>query len=126
MSTLAQIAREDFAASAELAESNIRVSFSGNADHVVLGDLEDFVPKVHAEARRARVSEVCVDMANLEFMNSSCFRTLVNWVGWIRRLPPEDQYFLRFAAAPSRHWQRPSLQALACFATHIVRLENLS
>jgi anti-anti-sigma factor len=123
---LAEVTMPDFAARAHSVDGVLRVELSGNADHGVLPELEAFVPRVHAEARATSVSEVVIDMTGLEFMNSSCFRTFVNWVGWIRSLEREHQYLLRFVATPHRHWQRPSLQALSCFAVNIVRIDNVA
>jgi anti-anti-sigma factor len=122
---LTNIELEEFSASAEVVDEALRVTLAGNADHGVLPHLEAFVPKLHAEARRAKVAEVVVDMTQLEFMNSSCFRSFVHWVGWIRNLDPGEQYLLRFVATPARHWQRPSLRALSCFAVNIVQVDEV-
>lgn len=119
------IAGDEFSATAAIDVSAISLKLVGNADLGVLSELEALVPRVHAGAQRIQAKEVVVDLTELEFMGSSCFRTFVNWVGWIRRLNDDEQYVVRFIAAPTQHWQRPSLQALSCFATNIVMVENL-
>ena len=116
---------KEFSASAVLGDRSIEVTFAGNADMRAVPGLEAFMPTLHAQARRLKVTEVAVDMGGLEFMNSSCFRSFVNWLNWIRELPPEERYRVRFRAAPGRHWQRPSLSALACFAVDIVVVDNV-
>lgn len=116
---------KEFSASAVLGATSIEVTFAGNADMRAVPGLEAFMPNLHAQARRLKVAEVAVDMGGLEFMNSSCFRVFVNWLNWIRELPATDRYIVRFRAAPGRHWQRPSLSALACFAVDVVRVDNI-
>jgi hypothetical protein len=125
MHELPSISADGFGGTAMVSAEGIAVKLTGNADHGALPELEAFVPRIHTEARHMGAKEVVVDMTDLEFMNSSCFRTFVNWVGWIRKLDESEQYGLRFVARPDRHWQRPSLQALSCFATNIVKVDNL-
>ena len=120
-----QFSTREFSAIATVGPDAINVKFAGNADMRAVPGLEELVPNIHAQARRIGVVEVAVDMSGLEFMNSSCFRVFVNWLNWIRGLPEGDRYVVRFLAAPGRHWQRPSLSALACFATDIVKVDNI-
>ena len=120
-----QFSTKEFSAAATVGEKSIEVVFNGNADMRAVPGLEDLVPKIHAQAQRMKVAEVAVDMGGLEFMNSSCFRVFVNWLNWVRELPVDERYIVRFRAAPGRHWQRPSLSALACFATEVVKVDNL-
>jgi hypothetical protein len=116
---------KEFSAAATVGDRTIEVVFKGNADMRAVLGLEDLVPKVHAQAVRMKVAEVVADMGGLEFMNSSCFRVFVNWLNWVRELPPGERYIVRFRSAPGRHWQRPSLSALACFASEVVRVDNI-
>jgi anti-anti-sigma factor len=120
-----EFSTKEFSAAATIAGQSIEVVFRGNADMRAVPGLEDLVPKIHAQAQRMKVAEVAVDMGGLEFMNSSCFRVFVNWLNWVRDLMPEDRYIVRFRSAPGRHWQRPSLSALACFASEVVRVDNI-
>ena len=120
-----QFATKEFSAQATHGEQSIAVAFNGNADMRAVPGLEEFIPNIHAQARRMKVDEVAVDMGGLEFMNSSCFLVFVNWLNWFRELPAADRYFVRFLAATGRHWQRPSLSALACFAVDIVKVDNI-
>ena len=125
MSDLPSIAADGFGGTATVSERGIVVKLTGNADHGALPQLEAFVPRIHTEARHMGAAEVVVDLTDLAFMNASCFRTFVDWVGWIRKLEASEQYGLRFVARSDRPWQRPSLQALSCFATNIVTVDDL-
>jgi hypothetical protein len=120
-----KVSTAEFIATATLGSSSIQVRLQGNADMRAVPGLEGFIPNVHAHARRLQVAEVSVDMTTLEFMNSSCFRTFVNWLNWIRGLPANERYIVRFIAAPTHYWQRPSLSALSCFAVDIVKVDNI-
>jgi hypothetical protein len=112
-----------FGASASADDGQIRVGLRGNADMRAVSDLQAFIPSVHAKAIELSVSSVTVDMLELEFMNSSCFRNFVNWLNWIRELPEAERYKLRFVGSAARHWQRPSLSALSYFAVGLVDIE---
>jgi hypothetical protein len=123
MSDMNSIDTGVFGASASVDEGQIRVSLRGNADMRAVPDLQTFIPSVHAKAMEIGVASVTIDMLQLEFMNSSCFRNFVNWLNWIRELPETGRYKLRFVGSQARHWQRPSLSALSYFAVGLVDIE---
>jgi hypothetical protein len=64
-----------------------------------------------------------VDFRELEFMNSSCFKCFVTWLGIVQDLEPTRQYKIVFASNRELHWQRRSLNALRCFAMGVVTIE---
>ncbi len=103
---------------------SILVRCRGNADLRAREPLESLLGRVDAEARRLRVAEVEVDLRDLEFMNSSCFKSFVSWIGRVQDLEPEMQYRIRFVSNPSMHWQQRSLHALRCFAVELVSIET--
>lgn len=104
--------------------SAIAVKFAGTADMRAQKPLDSVLPALHAEITRLGVGEVIVDFFSLEFMNSSCFKSFLTWVGTVQALAPERQYRLRFLSNASVHWQRRSLQALRCFATELIKIES--
>jgi hypothetical protein len=114
---------EDLDFSAVVAAAGARaltVTLTGNADLNVKFDLERFMIAVHEEARRIGAAEVVVDVRGLEFMNSSCFKSLVRWISSVQALAARHQYRITFVASPEMYWQRRSLGALAGLATEIV------
>jgi anti-anti-sigma regulatory factor len=101
----------------------LKVELDGTADLRAAPVLETFMPDLHQEALRLRVAEVVVDLRALEFMNSSCFKSFVNWLSDLQDLPAEQVYMVRIQSDPGKHWQKRSLSALSCFAVDLVRLE---
>jgi anti-anti-sigma factor len=110
----------DFTASAGAAGPALKVRLTGNADLNVKVELERFMLAVHEEARRTGAREVVVDVRELEFMNSSCLKSLVWWISSVQALGTGHQYRITFVSSPSMYWQRRSLGALAGLATEIV------
>ncbi|MBA3538813.1 MAG: hypothetical protein H0T79_04230 [Deltaproteobacteria bacterium] len=101
----------------------IRVKLIGTADVRALVHLETLAPDVHAEVLRLGVRDVLVDVTSLEFMNSSCMKTFVTWIGLDQALEPAQQYRIHFISNPDIHWQRRSLHALSRFAADLVTVE---
>lgn len=95
----------------------------GTADASVLPFVDRAVLAMREQARLLEVSEVAVDMRDLEFMNSSCFKCLITWLSDLLEQPVERRYKIRFLSDPSKHWQHRSLRALSCFAVDLVTIE---
>lgn len=94
----------------------------GTADLRVTDSVEAILNRVHQKAMELAVTEVQVDLRELEFMNSSCFKSFVSWISEVSDLT-EGQYRIRFLSNPSILWQRRSLHALSCFAAELVTIE---
>jgi hypothetical protein len=120
MSEVVSVSGEDFTASANREGSEIIAWLKGNADYSAIDALEMLVNRIHADAQRARLSEVIVDLRELEFMNSSCFKSLVSWITAIQELEATAQYKVRFLSNPDLHWQKRSLHTLRCFAVELI------
>ena len=91
---------------------------------LIRGWLDGFVADVDKEARAADwVAEVVVDMRSLDFMNSSCLKTIVTWLNNVRQRPASEQYPIRFVRDRNAYWQERSLDALKAFAPGIVTVE---
>lgn len=108
---------------AELAGTSVVVRFAGNVDMSTIEPLDDYLAALHAEVGARGLSAVTVDFRELEFMNSSCFKCFVTWLGIVQDLEPARQYKIVFASNRELHWQRRSLNALRCFAMGIVSIE---
>jgi hypothetical protein len=125
-SELIAIRGGDFSATAVRDRATITTYLKGSADGAATEALAKLVVGLHQEAQRAPTSEAVVDLRELEFMNSSCLKSFVTWIANVRQLETERQYRIRFVANASVHWQRRSLNALRCFATDLITIDNLS
>jgi hypothetical protein len=119
------IAPSELSASVTAEEQGLLVSLVGTADLRSTEAVESLLAGVHKRALSGAVDEVRVDLRNLEFMNSSCFKSFVTWISQVQDLPEPAQYRIRFLSSPAILWQRRSLNALSCFAAHLVTIESI-
>ena len=105
----------------ELAE--IEAQLSGSAEIPAAAVFASLVHALHEQAQSLEVTTVTIDFTNLEFMNSSCFKSLVSWVNDITELPETKRYKIRFRTNAGIPWQRRSLHALKTMATDLVTVE---
>jgi hypothetical protein len=110
----------DFSGSAHHESKTINVSLKGNADYAALDSLEMLLRRVHEEADRLEIEEAVIDLRQLEFMNSSCFKSFVSWITDIQQMDGAHQYKLTFLSNPKMHWQKRSLHSLRCFAVDLI------
>lgn len=122
MSELVSVTGADFSGRAEHQDAAIRAWLTGNADHLAIDAVEKLLAGVHAEAERLRVTEAVVDLRQLEFMSSSCFKVFVNWISNIVELECERRYKVQFVSNPKLHWQKRSLHSLRCFASDVISI----
>ena len=113
----------EFSAAGERVQARLSVSMRGHADVDAKAALDGFVAEVDREASSGLVTEVVVDLRRLEFMNSSCLKTLVTWLNNVRQRPASGQYLIRFLQDRTAYWQERSLAALKAFAPAIVEVE---
>ncbi len=111
---------DDFHADASHQGGVMTLRLSGTADYAAVDALEQVLDEVHDECVRANVKQTSVDLRQLEFMNSSCFKCLVSWINVLQELPPAAQYKVTFVSNPQMHWQRRSLHSLKCFAEDLI------
>ena len=115
---------QDFSADVETSGQDLRVTLRGTADLTVKPQLDRFLGELQAEAERRAVRQVSVDVRELEFMNSSCLKSLVWWIGAVQERRPGEKYRIVFVSSPNVYWQRRSLNALACLASDIISVET--
>ncbi|MDX2092973.1 MAG: hypothetical protein SFX73_34330 [Kofleriaceae bacterium] len=120
MSELLSIKGEDFTGVAIQEGATIVASLKGNADYAAIDAVEKLLDKTHTEAARSSATEVVIDMRQLEFMNSSCFKCFVSWITEIQELPEAQQYRVKFQSNSQLHWQKRSLHSLRCFAVELI------
>jgi len=104
-------------------EERLCVRMRGHADVGAKTTLDGIVAEVDKEASADAVPEVVVDLRRLDFMNSSCLKTLVTWLNNVRQRPADQQYRIRFLRDVNAYWQERSLGALQAFAPAIVTVE---
>lgn len=118
------VTTDDFTSSIDVTDRSVTLTLKGSADIRVMFPLETMLKSLEREIARAGIREVVVDMRELEFMNSSCLKTFVTWLGHVQEYDPSEQYPIRFLSSPSKHWQARSLAALSCFAVDLVKIET--
>ena len=121
---LAPLATSILKGDGRLDNTAITVRLVGTADTQSRPALETYVNQLHTEAVRIGVTKVVVDLRELEFMNSSCFKIFVAWLAQLRDLPADKQYRMHMHSNPKLLWQRRSLAALSCFAVDLVAIET--
>jgi hypothetical protein len=113
---------QDFGVETSHGADEVRLTFTGNADGKAIQPLEDLLEKLHPEVVRVGAKKVIVDFLNLEFMNSSCFKSFVAWISKVQE--ETEQYRVTFLSNPETLWQRRSLHALSCFAADLISIET--
>lgn len=120
MGEVVSVKGDDFAANATHEGTMISVGLKGNADYAALDALDTLLTRVHAEGKRLGIKEAQIDLRQLEFMNSSCFKSFVSWITDIQELEVDKQYKVKFLSNPKMHWQKRSLHSLRCFAVDLI------
>jgi hypothetical protein len=121
---LPTVSAPSFVMEAKQGQGPVVVEVRGTADIPARESLDRFITQLHAETVRAGKKEVVIDFMRLEFMNSSCMKSLVTWITGVQELPAPSQYRICFRSNREILWQRRSLQALKCFADALVRIES--
>jgi hypothetical protein len=120
--SLPELRARELTGTASRESDELILRLEGTADSRFSDDLSRFVVGAQEAALAGAVTRVVIDFRDLEFMNSSCFKSFVTWLQNLMELPPERQYQIRFVSDPSKHWQARSLKALSCFAADLVEI----
>jgi len=117
-----QVSEEKYSASLHVEPLGTRVQFRGTISTVNPASvLNPFVDQVHDHLLKAGAKDVRVDFTELEFCNSSGFKSFIYWIQKIQAAG-DKQYRLRFISSPARKWQRTSLLALSCYSPSAVEI----
>jgi hypothetical protein len=120
-----QVSEEKYSAHIAPDAQGIRVHFKGTVSTVNPAVvLNPFVDAVHQHALDAGAREVRVDLTQLEFCNSSGFKSFIHWIERIQQTPEPKRYKLRFLSSKDRRWQRASLLALSCYGVNVVVIDG--
>lgn len=101
----------------------LHVCLAGDANMNAVDPLGRSLADVHGRAVLAAATEVVVDLRQLEFMNSACFKKIVTWITHVEEVEAGSRYRIRFISNPKIHWQRRSLHALHMFAIDLVSVD---
>jgi anti-anti-sigma factor len=120
--TLSVPSSSELRAAARAQGTELLVTLEGQADLRTKATLDELLDRVHALALERRTSEVKLDLRSVEFMNSSCIKSLVNWIGEAQDAAPSGAYGITLMGSAEVHWQTRSLEALRGLAD-IVRID---
>lgn len=108
----------------EATADGVAIHFRGSADLTTQEELRRFLKKMHEEVLRREGRRVAVDFVDLEFMNSSCFKTFLTWIHDVQNVEVDRRYHVTFLSNDSLHWQKRSLNALRCFAADLITIQQ--
>jgi hypothetical protein len=114
----------DLRAKANQDASKVVLHLRGAAEYQDPKPLDDLLRVLHEASLKGSATEVAVDLREVEFMNSSCFKSLVSWISTLEEIDEARRYKVRFLSDEGVLWQRRSLHALKCFAPSLVSVEN--
>ena len=124
-SALPQASDEKYSAHVVPDPLGIKVVFKGTISTVNPSlVLNPFVDATHAYALEAQAKEIRVDLTQLEFCNSSGFKSFIFWIERIQQAAEPKRYKLRFLSTKERRWQRASLLALSCYGVNTVVIDG--
>jgi hypothetical protein len=121
---LSAMCTEAFTIRPSLVGRTLRLQVSGSADGEIQPMLPGYLRQVQSEAERLGVGEVVVDLHELYFMNSSCFKAFVTWMDALGKAGARPSYSLRFLKDRNLNWQTRSLDALRRMAMEAVIVED--
>jgi hypothetical protein len=101
--------------------TTLLVRLLGNADMDAIAPFNAALKHMHSEAVRLFAREVRLDLSELYFMNSSCFKAIVSWLVPVSRMSP-PAYSISFVTNQQLHWQKRSLEALRQLAPSVVSI----
>lgn len=102
----------------------ITLRLAGEAAMDAMATMESVLASLHEKAQALGVASVAIDLTQLEFMNSSCFKAFVSWIDRVQQMDAQKQYRIRFVSNPAILWQRRSLHALQCFASELISIDR--
>lgn len=118
-----QIAEEKYSAAVLTDPQGTRVVFRGTISTPDPARvINPFVDALHEELLKRGLREIQVDFRELEFCNSSGFKSFIHWIQRLQETPEPQRYGLRFLSNPQRKWQKTSLLALSCYGVNSVTI----
>ena len=119
---IADIRETGFRASVKPDGETMELVLTGTADGRAMQPLAQLLPALHTRVLELGAKKVVVDCTDLEFMNSSCFKSFVTWIATAEEAGLK--YQIVFVSSPKQLWQRRSLHALVTFAPRLVSIQR--
>ncbi len=94
--------------------------FSGTGDMEAADELCRFLSLLHEQALKAETKTIFFQVDELYFMNSSCLKELIVWIGRINTAG--RPYTVSFVTNPRLQWQERSLGTLQRLAPAVVTI----
>ena len=94
------------------------VSLVGTADARAARRLPAWLAEAHRWIVEKCVPEIVVDLTELQFMSSACFREIVKWV------TGSSGSRIRFLIKPQSHWQQKSVRAIVALSDGHASIEE--
>ena len=123
MGDVVSVRGDAFSGFAEQQGTKINARLRGVASYSALDALELMLSRLHEVAERTSVDETIVDLRELEFMSSSCLKTMIAWINEIQLMDADRRYRVRLVSNPSVLWQRRGLESLRCFASDLITVD---
>jgi len=120
---LPAIVREGFSIRVESGKDTC-LKLSGNADMEMVPLLGPYLSRVHEQLCRMGARSVTVDLRELYFMNSSCFKAMITWIASVNSLEQGQKYDVKFMTNSRLNWQRRNLRSILDFAPNIVVVQD--
>ena len=120
---IGSIKLEGFSVDPELRREKLIIVFRGSGDIEAMAPLRAYLMNVHSEAQLSKRTEVVVDLHELYFMNSSCIKTFMMWIGQVGNAPGGG-YQIRFLTDRNLRWQRRTLESMRRMAPETLVVES--
>ncbi len=113
-----------FHSTPELVGGTLVLRLDGEIALDITTALKRILEAVHTEAVAQKVTEVVLDLTQLEFLNSSGIKHFVTWLQVASDLPEDAGYRIRIVGSATFIWQRRCFETLRCFAPRLVSVET--
>jgi hypothetical protein len=117
------IVRQGFTITVESGDA-ICLKLSGNADMEMVPVLEPYLRQLHQYLCGVRARSVTVDLCELYFMNSACFKAIITWIASVSSPGQIKRYSVKFVTNPRLNWQRRNLRSILDFAPGVVTVSE--
>jgi len=100
-----------------------RIIISGNIEYTdPTLNLDPFFKRIHESALKNKISQIVIDLMDLNYINSSGITIFVKWIINLQQLPDTEKYTLKFICNPDHKWQKQSIAMLAKTAPKIISI----
>ena len=99
------------------------VVFSGNIELQNPGEvLDPCFAEIHESIAGLGLKEIVLDFSDLEFLNSSGIKSLINWFIKLPQLPEDQRYTLQILSNSAITWQSTTFKSIAMLVPQNVKL----